>query len=455
MGTLLLVAALQVERLQDAVRRTDLEQVRVGIDRLREREPDRAARILVVSLGRALTHIESLHRQTLAARQAHDNMETSFPFGVEEGKIRQDAVAKAKSRIEEANAEAIRAERVYEALRAGLERLGPEAADALGEEARASRSWLVRCEIYDALGRMGVFGPIERALEEEDSPVVLAAALGEARTDRALGFLDHPQWQVRTAALRALRSSPWAVKRVIKVLEGRNARVRTEAAATLHALTNTDLPPRPEVWRDWWKANGEDFLKGRYSPGAPKRTAGPGRTTFYDIPIESTRVCFVIDRSLSMRDDDRLEAAKAELKKLIERLPDGALINIVFFAETTWCFARSPRPLDRTVRRAAAAYIDRQSYASGTNLYLALEKALTFTGSADRGTLREDGLDTIVVLSDGRPTQGRLVDNELVARVTARRARYLRPVIHTVSLGAQARSLRLLSDLTGGIFRTR
>ena len=455
MEILFLAVLLQPDGLRDAVDQTDLVAVHAGIERVMRKEPGPAVRSLLWNLNRARKRIGYVQSITLQVRQAHDNMETSFPFGVEEGKIKLRAVTRAKERVEEANQNAIDAEKVYDALRNALADLGPPAAEALGQEARASRSWLLRCEIYNALGRMGVSGPIEAGFEKEDSAIVLAAALGEARTDRALEYLDHPQWQVRAAALRALRSSPEAVERVIEELDQKNARLRGEAAETLLALTQTRLPPRAKVWRDWWKVNGEAFSTGRYSPENRRRRRGPGQTTFYDIPIESTRVCFVIDRSLSMRDKDRLALAKEELKKLIDHLPDGALINIIFFAEKTWCFGRQgPRKLDRTVRRAAESYIDGMSYASGTNLFLALETALTFTGDVKRGTLREDGLDTIIVLSDGRPTQGRLVNNELVARVTARHARYLRPVIHTVSLGAEARSLKLLSDLTGGTFRS-
>jgi hypothetical protein len=48
---------------------------------------------------------------------------------------------------------------------------------------------------------------------------------------------------------------------------------------------------------------------------------------------------------------------------------------------------------------------------------------------------------------------GRLVNDDLVGRVIARRARYLRPVIHTVSLSSDARSMKLLAELTGGEYR--
>jgi hypothetical protein len=104
---------------------------------------------------------------------------------------------------------------------------------------------------------------------------------------------------------------------------------------------------------------------------------GPGRTVFYEVPVRSTHVCFVIDRSRSMRQDGRFQAAREELRRLLDERPDG------------------------------------------------------------------------------EATEGRLVDGELVARVVARRARFLRPVIHTVSLSSDAMSLKLLAELTGGEYRTR
>jgi hypothetical protein len=233
-------------------------------------------------------------------------------------------------------------------------------------------------------------------------------------------------------------------------------RVRNAAFADLGQLTKTELPGDPAVWKDWWKANGEDFAAGRYNPLERKELKGAGRTTFYGIPVFSSRVCFVIDRSGSMRQQNRFVNAVAELKRLLGELPDGARINLVFFGATTSCFSASPtRALDRETRRDALQFIDRIGFESGTDLYAALEKALTYVGSPESGRLREDGPDTIIVLSDGEANLGRLVDEELVARVIARRARYLRPVIHSVALASEAKSLRLLAEFTGGDFKVR
>ena len=215
--------------------------------------------------------------------------------------------------------------------------------------------------------------------------------------------------------------------------------------------TETPLAPDPDVWADWWKANRDDFERGNYSPFARKLPEGPGRTVvFYDIPVHSSRVCFVIDRSRSMKDQGRFDAAKKELKRILETLPDGSIVNVIFFGGAATSLWKYPRALDARTRLDATAYVERMGLENCTDLYGALEKALAMVGNPDSGRLYEDGVDTIVVLSDGQATAGKVIDDELIARIITRRARYLRPVFHTISLSNDSRSLKLLAEKTGG-----
>ena len=188
---------------------------------------------------------------------------------------------------------------------------------------------------------------------------------------------------------------------------------------------------------------------------AAKTPEGPGRTTFYDVPLASTRVCFVIDRSPSMRQNGRFQTARKEMLELIERMPDGARINMVFFGATASLWTKTTRVLDAQARKDAVRWVEDQNLEGGTDLYRALEKTLGTVGWTDTGRLREDGVDTLFVLSDGEATVGRLQDDELIARVIARKARYLRPVIHAVALNSAAPSMRLLAELTGGEYRMK
>jgi len=100
-------------------------------------------------------------------------------------------------------------------------------------------------------------------------------------------------------------------------------------------------------------------------------------------------------------------------------------------------------------------FIDRCGMESGTDLYGALEKAHTNIGNPDTGRLVEDGADTVVVLSDGQANVGKIIDDDLLAWVIARRARFLRPVFNTISLSSDSKSLKLLAEKTGGEYRAK
>jgi hypothetical protein len=316
--------------------------------------------------------------------------------------------------------------------------------------------WPLKCELLEGLGAMGAKQALADAVARETTPVFLAAALGATPNDGGAAYLSHAQWQVRLAALDALRRSRAGVGPVVASLSLSDLRYRSQACALLARLTETELPPEPEVWSDWWKANRGDFEAGSYSPRAPRLAEGPGRTiAFYDIPVRSSRVCFLIDRSRSMRVQGRFDEAKRELKRLLDAMPDGALVNVIFFSGFQASFAKTPKALDAPTRRDLITYVEHMTLEPATDLYGGLERALTMVGNPDSGRLLEEGADTIVVLSDGQATTGRIIDDELIARIIARRARYLRPVFHTVSLSSDSKSLRLLAELTGGEYRAK
>jgi Mg-chelatase subunit ChlD len=156
-----------------------------------------------------------------------------------------------------------------------------------------------------------------------------------------------------------------------------------------------------------------------------------------------------------MREQGRFDTAKHELKRILETLPDGSIFNVIFFGGTSVSLWRYPRVLDAKTRREATEYVERMGLESCTDLYGALERSLTMVGNPESGRYHEDGADTIVVLSDGQATVGKVIDDELIATIISRRARYLRPVFHTVSLSNDSKSLKLLADKTGGEYRAK
>ncbi len=444
------------DRLMDAVKEARLADAEAALTDLAAGDGAKAARGLVAALPKARDAATLLHLHAAKARENLNSLDDSFNFAIDSERQKRLQLEEARGRVRETSARALDGERVYEAIRGTFYALKPGAERALAAEGERSGSWVQKCEIYEGLGAIGAEAELLAALEREKEPVVQAAILSGVFTGKAAPFLDHPQWQLRLAALQSLGASPGAVGPIVARLAEPDQRFRNAAFGTLSRLTGTTLPADPGAWRDWWKANGEDFAAGRYAPSRRKELPGPGRTTFYDIPLVSSRICFVIDRSGSMRDNGKFDAAKQELRALLDRLPDGAQVNIVFFGGTSSVFSRlGSRTLDDRSRRDAIDFVERMGFESGTDLYKALERALACVGSYETGRLREDGVDTLVVLSDGQATVGKLLDDEAIARVIARKARYFRPVIHCVSLSSDAQSLKLLARLSGGEYRTR
>lgn len=461
MGTLLAVLILSLQadpkdRLLEAVRESRVDETQKILAEIALGDGARGARTVLAALPRARERLNVLVSASLRAREGYDNVDTSFGFNIKEEVIKQRSLELAAARVREAVGHVVEGEKVYQSLLDIFGFLKPEAVPVLEGEFERSGQWLLRCEILDGLGAMGAKDALATVVDRESGPVFLATALAATPTEKAAAFLNHPQWQVRLAALDGLRRSRDSVGVIVDSLSINDLRYRKCAATALARLTETELPPDPRAWADWWKANKDDFERGAYSAAAPRTPEGPGRTVaFYDIPVHSSRVCFVIDRSRSMKEQGRFDNAKRELKRILETLPEGSVFNVIFFGGTSVSLWRYPRPLDAKSRQEAINYVERMGLESCTDLYGALERALTMVGNPESGRLHEDGADTIVVLSDGQATVGKVVDDELIATIIARRARYLRPVFHTVSLSSDSKSLKLLAEKTGGEYRAK
>ena len=447
----LLLCLVQDPRLETAIRATDLRATEAALVEVIRLDAPRAVKALVGGLGKARERLDLLLGAHAGARASAIELDDAVTFDLNPEKVKKLQVAAAKAKVRETAGRALEGEKIYDAIRGAFKSLPPDAGPVVGAEAERAGSWLLKCELYEALGTMRLEGPLRKALDVEREPVVVATILNGMATEQAEWRLNHAAWQVRLTALRALRESKPSIGTIVGRLPEADARWRNEACRTLKELTGRDMPA--DAWPEWWRSNAEDFRAGRVNPAKPPE--GPGRTTFYDVPLASTRVCFVIDRSPSMRANGRFQTARKDLLELIERMPDGARVNIVFFGATASFWAKTTRMLDGQARKDIVRWVEDQDLEGGTDLYRALDKALGMVGWTDTGKLREDGVDTLFVLSDGEATVGRLQDDELIARVIARKARYLRPVIHAVALASAAPSMRLLAELTGGEYRMK
>jgi hypothetical protein len=365
-----------------------------------------------------------------------------------------------------------------------LAKLAPDAQKVVREEWTKTRlnskDWGVRAELYEILGH----APLEWAVEilaaavqgpdgtEHDPRALVLAVDGLAGRDAAkvtpvlVSRIDDVRWLVRAAVVAALENTPSkeGIDAVVKRMQKEDGRLKGDCARALKALTGKDLPANPEVWRVWWESNREKWTGKPPAPDpnapltpfaeADKKDAPSERKTgFFGIEIESKRVVFVIDVSGSMTWEmggkgpeakmARAPCAKEELKRCIGGLEDGTLFDIIFFSTSVHVWKADMQKADAKIRGEARAYVDSAEVMGATNTYDALEAAFAL-GDMGKGKKRESDptgdarMDTIVFLSDGKPTLGRITDPDKIRSAVRDWNKARRIAIHSIAFGVSA-----------------
>ena len=358
--------------------------------------------------------------------------------------------------------------------RDGLARLERAAAGVDPEVAAAAIDAITALRGDDAAWRE----TLRRMVRAPRVPIRLAAirALG-AVGDRGavpllVRLLDDEGWRVRETAADALGElrAGTAIAPLIDHLEGERMRVRAALVRALRRTTGMPFQDVPRDWRRWWNDAGPGFEVPPLEQVEAMETrllrnAAQGRTraTFYGIPVASDHLALVIDVSGSMAEVDpvsfdasatardaraaprtKLDVAKAEVQQLLDRLPDGTSLNLLFFSDDVERWQRHLVPWTRAHAARAGAYVRERRAGGATNLFDALTDALA-----------DPQLDTIYLLSDGHPTSGRIVD-PVALRAEIRRRNCARNVrIHVVSIGHESALLRHLAADSGGTWARR
>src|SRR5258706_12910256 len=163
-----------------------------------------------------------------------------------------------------------------------------------------------------------------------------------------LPWLQTGVWGSRLAAVQALMKSgdKKLVPLIIPVLQGASGRMRFEINECLKKLTSVNKHGDYTAWQTWWDKNENEFLGGTYVPSLTDKADLPGQTQFYGIPLHSTKVIFIIDVSLSMKEtsawkpeitdgidklegDRSIDIARYELRRIIRSIQDGASFNVI------------------------------------------------------------------------------------------------------------------------------
>lgn len=267
--------------------------------------------------------------------------------------------------------------------------------------------------------------------------------------------LDHKAWELRSLSIRYLTvcrdatSIPLLLARYGK----EEGRVAHELDQALFAHTGTRCYSKRD-WQNWWRKHQVGFVLPheetvRVAATVPAASvAGAQTRSYYDIPVVSSRIAFLIDHSGSMRAQvgtdknyTRLHAAKDQLRRLAEELPATHHVNFIPFETVVTPLWKELRRLAKENKTELLEAIDKLPFGQGTNIYGAIEAAFG-----------DSSVDTIYLLADGVPTVGVTDIDDIVASVQ-RHNRTRQIVIHGIAIGTESPLLRRLAEVTGGEYR--
>lgn len=265
--------------------------------------------------------------------------------------------------------------------------------------------------------------------------------------------LGNKAWELRSLAIRYLTrvrdvsSIPLLIARYGKE-EGRLA---AELDQALFVHTGTRCWTKRD-WDAWWAKHRTGFVLPH--PESVKGGGGGGgggkTVSYHDIPVVSSRIAFLVDRSGSMaaplggtdKKRTRLAEAKNQLVRVVEALPDKTMFNVVVYETNVAPMWDELRKCSAENRKEAIEKAEKIALGGGTNIFDALERALA-----------DPKVDTIYLLTDGQPSAGRIVDPEQILDEVQRLNRTRQVVIHCIGLGIDSDLLRRLSEISGGTYK--
>ncbi|MGK0205671.1 MAG: Mg-chelatase subunit ChlD [Planctomycetota bacterium] len=202
---------------------------------------------------------------------------------------------------------------------------------------------------------------------------------------------------------------------------------------------------QPAKWRELWDKE-KDNIKV-----AQKRDTGPNLTGtkaagFVGIPVQGSRVVFIVDLSGSMdwpMDDQggkvkRLDYAKREILKATDGMSPDSMFNLVTFNGDDEADMWSKKLVSATKRNKERfkKYVEKLRPLGGTNLWSGLEAALNIK-LMEYGNHYETTIDEIFLLSDGAPSVGDVQDPIEILRLVQEVNRFKEVRINTVFISSQ------------------
>jgi hypothetical protein len=363
---------------------------------------------------------------------------TKILKGMMQHKSGEVAGAAAETLIQIVNAEQAKL-LISEVLKKAGDENGPRLIGAMHTLCSDKEQWSQQLLTLSNSKRAGVRTAALRAL-------ATSQASTQSRMQVANANLAARQWHVRAAAIELLVATrnAAAVPALIARWDKESARMREDLREALLDLTGLRFSKMTD-WLAWWQKEGDNFEPRDQQTEQTSKSANSTSASYWNIPVHSDHVAFVVDGSGSMKQPfgtknaTRLEESKKQLKNVLSRLPKKARVNVISFSSGTNSLFGSLETLTKKRQKLALQYIANLESKGPTNVHDALELAF-----------QDRDVDTIFLLTDGKPSHGPVVDSDVLAKVVSRWniGRSIR--IHTIAMGEKSDFLARLSRESGG-----
>lgn len=297
----------------------------------------------------------------------------------------------------------------------------------------------------------------------DDKEPLVAPESSRLAVQAAIGALGRTSWRADLAlvafleAFRSTETVPALIAILQKfkdnpqdVLSGKTSGLLLHRAHdVLVSLTGAVLPAdRPDLWRELWEKE-KDTMQVTAAPPAKRDPVGTVVSGFCGIPVQGTRVVFVLDLSGSMAGNmlvkaasaaelpdklpTRLDFAKREILRAVDSMPEVSSFNLVTFNGEAKArqWQKELQIASGRTKEAFRKYVNDLKAEGGTNLWGGLQEGLKLK-SMVYGERYDSSVDELFVLSDGAPTVGEILDPEEILRLIAETNRFSRVRINTV-----------------------
>ncbi|MHC4924565.1 MAG: HEAT repeat domain-containing protein [Planctomycetota bacterium] len=290
--------------------------------------------------------------------------------------------------------------------------------------------------------------------------------------------LQDKTWSVRTGAWEVVARMPRevAVPRLVDAMSREKGLHASRLDDLLSSLTGFSFEGDPDLWMRWWKEHEAAVLDGSFQPrterphedDAARKTAA----RFFDIPLVSENVLFVLDFSSSMKadmdvPDKRINETRGDSLKptrhgyaiagtllALKGMPEGARFNVAIYHEDVKWMSRRGVIVSRSTVRRAEQWLKDQAMGRLTNLFDGLRQSFGDLHGTS-GALRMQYLpDTVIFLTDGVATNGRFQEAEPLIDLVELWNACAGVAVHTVGMGSGHDSwlLKEVAKATDGFY---